>query len=183
MVVLWVLAGLVGLILAVLAVPVVVRVRATTEPRARLRVEAGPFRAWVPGVTLVDSAAPRKNPGSKEKKARPGGGGGPGKARLRRMLAAAPDLVRGILSKFRVEHLRADAEFGTGDPAETGALWGALTPVLYAVPGGGGAGVSLRPVFDDRIFSGEVDVAVRVVPLSLAGPLLAFGWAVVAPWR
>lgn len=101
-------------------------------------------------------------------------------------LPEALTLLRRVLHAFHVDRLHVDAEVGLGDPAETGRVFGQLCPVIYGVGPYGATdrlGVNLRPNFDDACFHGSAEAALRVTPIAVIWPLMAFGWRVFGPAR
>lgn len=189
---LWALLALVLVVLAVLALPVRLRLHAQSFPMGRIRLELGLLGGLVPWIAMADSSRPRK--------ARPSAGAGaarpqkartakkrrrPGRGRAARMLRAGPALIGGVLGCVRVDRFHVDCTFGLGDPAETGQVFGALAPFVYGARWGRGAApsVKLTPVFDRACLEGEADVTLAVTPIRLLGPVLRFGWASFRPGR
>jgi hypothetical protein len=177
-VLLWVLAGLAGLVLAVLVLPVRLRIVAATVPAPRLRLRLSLLGGLFPAIPLVDSArAPGPDrpapPRRRRKRRRSGARRGPALRRLR----GVPDLARAILGAFRIRRLRLDADFGLGDPAETGIAYGLLAPLVHA------GAVTLRPDFSGPRLSGSVDAEIGLVPARLLPPLLRFAWRNIGTGR
>ena len=67
-------------------------------------------------------------------------------ARTRGLVPRILKLVRDLLSQVEIKAFYANGEFGLDDPADTGALYGVLSPALYAAAGAG-YDVSVRPDF------------------------------------
>lgn len=184
---LWLLLAVFVVALVLLATPLCVRISAATEPQGRVRVWASTLGGWTPEVRLHDSArkvtaevtgkTKEKIPDeTKPRKKKKRGGGMSGKTGLR-LARNAPGLLSGLLRRFRLTRL--SASFGLGDPADTGQVFGMLTPLLYALPG---TPITLRPDFGATRVTGAVDATIRVIPGSLAVPLIGFGWRVFVPW-
>lgn len=75
--------------------------------------------------------------------------------------------LRRLLSSFHVQLLSLELRFGTGDPADTGILFGRLQaamPVTYATPR---VDVDLDPDFHRSIFEGAGELRLRATPLRL----------------
>ncbi len=168
---LWGMAALAGLLLAALALPVRLRIIAGTRPAPRLRLRLSLLGGLVPPIPVVDSAR-RASPTadrhpSRRRRARPRR-----RAGIRR-LRGVPDLLGAGLQAFRLRHLRLDADFGLGDPAETGIAYGLLAPLLHS-----GAldpdAVALRPDFTRQRLSGEIDAEIGLVPARLLPPIARF---------
>lgn len=86
-------------------------------------------------------------------------------------MRAAPELLRAVVTPARLERLSLDARIGLDDPAATGALFGALTPLVYGL-GHAVAGGALRvePVFSGPVFEGEVECILSVRPWRWVRP-------------
>ncbi|PQO24796.1 hypothetical protein C2I36_01560, partial [Rhodobacteraceae bacterium WD3A24] len=94
-----------------------------------------------------------------------------------------PRLIAGLLGRFHLHRVRLDGAFGLPDPAETGHVFGLLTPLIYATPPSSRIAVRVRPVFTGPHLSGEAEAVIRVIPLTLLGPAIRFGWDNIGPGR
>jgi hypothetical protein len=176
---LWVLLALLALILVALSLPVHVSGTARLGPDPSLDVGFRLLGGLSPRIALpepssVDRPRERKarKPRDKARKRR-----GPSRDLVMRGLKAAPALVMGELRQVHVDRFRFDADFGLGDPAETGELYGWLCPLLFATPLRR-ADIHLRPDFTARRFDGQLDLSLHFTPILLAGPMLGFAWRV-----
>ncbi len=186
-VLLWILLALLAAVVALLCLPVKLRLDARSEPVRAARLELGLLGGWVPWIALVDTARPRKRKAKakkrkkkeKHKKKRAGKGGG---AWLWRGL---PGLLRGLLRPVRLERFELDCAFGLGDPAETGQLYGMLAPLYYGTAGvrGPRTRITLVPDFERARLEGRADVVLSVVPARWLPPLVRFGWAAWGPGK
>lgn len=82
-------------------------------------------------------------------------------------------LTRALIGRVRIEQFRLRAAFGLSDPADTGMMYGLLSPGLviatvYHLD------VECRPVFDQAGVRLTLKASVRVVPLAVAITVLAF---------
>lgn len=178
-----VVAGLLGLVFLVLAVPVDVEFRLEgIEPftgHLGVRWLFGLVRYRVP----VPRAGPRPEakPKAAEVRARP-----EGRRRHRNVLAAlketafrqrvyrlAGDLIRAV----HPHRLRLLMRIGLGDPADTGRLWAVVGP-LSAVPLRN-AELRIQPDFLDPVLEVEADGRLLLVPLSIL--ILAIAFALSPP--
>lgn len=100
-----------------------------------------------------------------------------GKGVARRMIRALPGLVRGELRRIHVDRLSVDADFGLDDPAETGRLYGWVTPLIYGIRSPRIA-LGLRPDFTGPRLSGRAEAAMHLTPAALLGPVISFAWTV-----
>jgi hypothetical protein len=88
---------------------------------------------------------------------------------VRRVARLAWRLRRQItLKEFHVR-----TAFGLDDPADTGIVYGALSP-LVMMARMGGLDVECRPMFQESGLKGAVGGTIQVRPLSVAGALVAF---------
>ncbi|MDH3262491.1 MAG: DUF2953 domain-containing protein [Paracoccaceae bacterium] len=175
---LWLVALLALALLALALTPVHLSVMAQSEPRPRVRIGAAPLGGLVPAIPVYDSAR-SKRPKEKKKprqrgeksacrkagKGLPAGGG-----------RAVARLLAELFAQIRFDHLHVEAEYGLGDPADTGQLFGWLT-ALAQVACRPGVSLALRPDFGRAVLAGEFDAAVRITPATLLPPALRFAWA------
>ena len=110
----------------------------------------------------------------------------PGRKRpfeARRVVPAIARLAAAVLRRIRIRALILDAKFGSGDPAETGQLYGMLAPLVYGSLPARRLQISVQPVFDRAVLSGRAELDVSVVPAALIGPAVRFGWDAFGPVR
>ncbi len=185
-VLLWLLAGLLALVLVLLATPMRFRLVVRSAPAMRARVTVAAAGGLLPGIALYDSAraseetaAPpepgRRKPRKSRRSGRTGAGPRVGKAAIRLL----PDLVR----RIHLDHFIADAAFGFDDPADTGLVFGLATPLLYGTAGHRKIEAKLRPDFSGAHFDGTLDTALHITPVALLPPALRFAWRAFGPGR
>ncbi len=92
-------------------------------------------------------------------------------------------LLTDVLGCIRIGHLTVNAQFGLGDPAATGQAFGMLAPVIYGTSATPSIQVRAVPVFDRAVLSGAAEMAFFVIPITLLGPAIRFGWSVIRPAR
>lgn len=193
-VLLWSLLAVLLLAAGVVLTPLHVRARlASAPPQARISV--APFGGMVP-IPVFDSTrqgrrtkpekarrrtekADRRKKRRATRRERGGDGGFP----FDRALPELPDLLQGLIAAVRFEHLRVDAAVGLDDPADTGALFGMLSPVVYGLGGGARVSLALAPDFDAPGLRGSADAALSVTLARLVPPAVRFGWRVFGPGR
>lgn len=180
--------GLLTLVVALLCLPYVLGLRASTGPAAGVALEVRPFTETFPWALRLGGASRSAEPGpptpevpdrkaesdTSTKSRKRGAGSGD---RAKRMLRAAPRLIGGLLGQLRLLRLAVQGEYGTGDPADTGALAGIIEPLNH-IPLGRRVLVDLRPRFDAACLDASADCVLRIVPVRLFGPLIRFGWQV-----
>ncbi len=176
-----VLAAVVLAVVAALATPVHVgvRLRRTDRTRARWRVRAlaGLIDVRFGGETATEpDASPEAQAARAERpRRRRGRKPGAGLAVLRspgfagRAMRVVPDLGR----RIRWEEFSLEATFGFDDPADTGQLYGLLSPLLVA---GAAAGWPIRcePRFTGACFEGACAAGARLRPLAVIWVALRF---------
>lgn len=181
-IILWALSCLVVLLLAAVFSPVRLNIHATAEPHPRLIAHARLFGGIAPSLRIIDSERkkpkkPKTEKNKKSHKTRGSFNNGP---------ALVQDFIRAIaeiLRKIHVEHLSLNIKFGLGDPAETGHLYGLLTPLVYGTNGFARSSIHLQPNFEQRCLSGDLDAQLRFIPGSLAFPVIGFVWTNFGPMR
>jgi hypothetical protein len=85
------------------------------------------------------------------------------------ILRFANRLVRSV----EVRDVDVELHIGTGDPAETGLLFAVIGPSL-AVASGSSHKIRIEPNFVEETFEGHARGTVRVYPIRLIPPLIAF---------
>jgi hypothetical protein len=190
------MAGLLALVVALLAVPVVLVFEAERQDtlKARWRVR------WLFGAVDIRSPRARRTPPSSDRRdvAKPA----PTPARTRRKrlrMAIAVVRTRGLLRRvqqlasrlFRRVKLQAfdlHTVFGLDNPADTGLAYGFLAPLLVMAEARG-LNIECRPMFLESGLRGTCNVTLHARPLSVVGALMAFLAspavirAAVAAWR
>jgi hypothetical protein len=190
----WFLTGLAAIIVvmvAALAIPVQVDFRAERGDRmrgsARLR--------WLFGLVNVvfRSDHPRGEAATRAKTtkaaARPPRRGGTVLAVVRTpgLVRRAASLAADLFNRIHIRDFSLRAQYGLEDPADTGQLCGALTPlVVLAVVKG--LDVRFTPDFGGASLAGTCSGAISVRPLSVAAVVVAFlcsppVWRAARAWR
>ncbi len=180
---LWCVVALLLLLIVLLVTPVRLRARLRTSPDLSYRIEARALGGLTPDIPIADSARPRKadtrkpkkKPSAKERDRRISGGA--------RMLSAGPEFFSGLLGAIHFEYLKLDAEFGLNDPADTGQLYGYLSPLQFGAVSGRATNVTLRPNFERACLTGELDAALHFTIAAFLPPALRFAWRVFGPAR
>ena len=177
--------GVLALLIAILllgALPLRVALTGEAGAVARLRVTIGLMGGMVPVLVVYDSEKPGKprKKGARKKPKRRKGWRGKGSVRL---AGEFPALLRGLLRQIRFEEFRLQGRFGLGDPADTGTVFGMLTPILYGLPARRGVTIALVPDFDTACLDGRLRAALRITPVTLLPPILHFLWRVFGPMR
>ncbi len=86
-----------------------------------------------------------------------------------RLLLLARRLVRSV----QVRDVDVEFQVGTGDPAETGLLFGVIGPSAALARSGFSSNIRIEPNFVEETFEGHARGAVRVYPIKLIPPLVA----------
>ena len=64
--------------------------------------------------------------------------------------------------------------FGLDDPADTGLIFGLITPAVYGL-GSETCHVSVEPDFSRRRFAGQAEVELEFTPVAVVWPAIRFG--------
>lgn len=172
------LAAVLFLVLLVLALPVDIRLRLSKLQDVQFSVEGRPLGGWGPWIEFSGGrkSHPKRDakPKTKRKKRRFTAG-----RPFLEIAKAGKDLFFDVLDAVSLQDLSVDCEFGTGDPAETGTLFGYLAPLIYTPCGN----VSIKPNFDAACLQGNCTAVLRFTPLALLMPLARFGWIIAGPRR
>lgn len=160
----------------VLSVPVDVRfyVARPAERSAQFRLEWlwGAVGKSFSGRTGAKRTARPEPPERRTHPRRKRRGAMPGTGLIIGMLGALRRSARGIA----VKRLKVNVVFGSPDAAETGLICALVFPVVAAAqPLLGKAEIEIQPDFDRERLEYEVDGWVRVSPLRIIVPFVAFG--------
>lgn len=85
--------------------------------------------------------------------------------------------IRDILSRCKVHELKLNLQFGLDDPAETGLLFAAITPVLVYVDVFSSFNIQINPDFRQESLRGYSKVDIRACPIQLVLPLMLFAFS------
>ncbi|MFW8635637.1 DUF2953 domain-containing protein [Cribrihabitans pelagius] len=171
------LAGLCGLVLfSPLHLSLVLQKETGLAFEAAIR----PCGGFGPRITLRRRAKP---PGTGKPARRPRKRRGGRQARPLRLAAAALRLAAEILRRVHIRRLVAQGTFGTGDPAETGQLFGLLAPLIHAPAPCRRLRLEVEPDFARASLSGRAELDLSVVPAALLLPAARFGWRAFGPVR
>jgi hypothetical protein len=184
-VLLWLLLAALAMILLLVLTPVHLRARVEKEAGWRGRVVVAPFGGLVP-IPVFDSRTARKPAARKskpEKSRRRGRRAGGGAVSPARIAGAVPELLAELLGAIRIDRLEVEARFGLDDPAETGALYGRLTPILFGLGARPPVALAVAPVFSGPELGGRAMADVSLIPARWLPPALRFAWRAFGPVR
>lgn len=177
---LWFCVVLLVLVVLLVALPIRVRCMWQSGPDKQASVLLRPFGGASPAIRVYDSTRKRPAAPAKPRKKKRRNGRGRGGVRLRGIaLSDVTRLLDRLIHAFQIETLHVDAEFGLDDPADTGQLYGQLTPLLYTT----GSHLHLRPNFTETCLRGSALLQFRFTLLGLIWPLVQFGWRIMGPVR
>lgn len=176
----WLGIALLVFAILVLVLPVHVAVLWQSDPAKPSTVALRLLGGVILAIKVYDSsrpAKPKKKAAHKDRRRRRARGSG--RLPQRNVLTEVPPLIHRLLAAVHVDQLRLDAEFGLGDPAETGQLYGQLCPLIYTSAGR----ISLRPNFDVPCLKGTGLARLHFSVLGLVWPFFRFGWRMIVPVR
>ena len=182
---LWLLAAVLVLLLAVLASPLRIEARASAGEALRYSLALRPFGRFGPRLAVADSEKPKKKKKAKTKREKEKSAKS-GKATYRDprpIVRAVVRLVSEITGQLHIEKAALDLRFGADDPAETGEIYGALAPFIYGTAHSRRVYVNVEPVFDRVVFDGRAALDVTMTPALLLPPIARFGWSAFGPRR
>lgn len=176
---LWLCVILACLVVPLIALPVRVSVSLQSDPTNRMTVLMRPIGGVFPAIPVFDSArkAPRKQRRKRPSDKRTSGRNGrPFRGNL---LQDFPSVLGRMIRAIDFEFLRVDADFGLPDPADTGQLFGQLTPLVY----GSFGQFNLRPHFGGACLRGSAKMQFRVIPITFFWPMVGFFWRLLGPFK
>jgi hypothetical protein len=172
------LAAPIGLMVAMLAVPLVLFIE--TERTDKLRVRWRLF--WLFGLVKPRSRNRSAPPAPERAGARPADPAKKWRGRGRHIVAVLRTrglfervvrLALALLRRVTLERLQLDTMFGFENPADTGFVYGCLSPVLVMADVRG-LNIRCRPMFLESGVRGAFRATIRVRPLLVVGPIVAF---------
>lgn len=180
-----VLVALFGALLALLAIPVelafAVERRERTRGRIALRWLFVRWQTSIPSERRAKKARARtKKPRAEREKPRRTRKRALAALRTRGLLSRSLALLEDLLEATHPHDVHLRVRLGTGDPAETGRLWGALGPASSLLASVRRADLSLEPDFFEESLVVEARGRLAIVPLQLLALLLAFALSPVA---
>lgn len=101
----------------------------------------------------------------------------------RQIAGAGIRLGSDLLAAFHIRNFAIDVRFGCNDPADTGYIFGMITPLLYGTSGFQRVHMHADPVFETEVFEGRAMIDVSIVPIKLLPPIFRFGWQAFGPSR
>lgn len=181
---LWLLAAAFTLLLAVLLSPLRVELRLIVGEGFRYNVALRLIGRFGPRVLIVNSDKSVKKRVSNPKKEKNEKSSGKTKRHdPRRFSRAVFRLISEIISQIHIDRADIDFRFGASDPADTGEIFGYLTPLIYGVFGSRLLRINVEPVFDKAVFDGCAALDVTMTPARFIPPFVRFGWSTLRPRR
>lgn len=168
------LALLIGcMVVVVLGSPVILDICIVKDTRWRHHVAVHLLGRFGPRILLSDDSFARdeKPKTRKKRRRRKGKGDVP--------ISAIARFVTEAIGRVRLKTLMINVEFGFDDPALTGQVFGAFTPLIYGSYGATHLSAQITPRFDGNTLQGRAELALSLIPLALLGPMLRLGWAVL----
>ena len=176
------LAGLLGLVILVLCVPLdaTLSIDTSAKPTFRLRM------AWFFGLISKELRREKKKPEEKKKVVEE-------KRKKKRkfefrkilkilrtkgLLKQVRNLVRSILGQLRIKELAVNLKLGLEDPADTGLVFALIGPATSFLNFPSQYQINVQPSFyGEDVFEGSLRGVLRLQPIRLTGPLLRFAFS------
>jgi hypothetical protein len=185
---LWVLialAGLVGLIVLLLSVPVdaALNLDSTAKPRFRLRL------VWLFGLLSKELRREKEKPEVIKKPAKKKATKGRGIAfptvirilRTKGLFKQIINLIKSLFSQLKLRELAVNLRIGLGNPPDTGMLFAVIGPTATFLNLPEQYQLRLQPSFaDEAVFEGYLRGVLRLQPIGLAWPVLRFALSPVS---
>jgi len=177
----WLLVGLLVLVAVILLSPIHIRMTASSDPVQKVRVELRLFSARFPRLFAFDSTRHVADDRVASVPAKPKSKTKPKKKHrklprnLSRLIPEIPSTIKNTLRGIHIDALRVRGEFGLGDPADTGQVFGMLAPLIY-IPQNPKFNVMLAPNFNTACAHGNAEAALHFTPIRLSLPALKLAW-------
>lgn len=177
-----ILAGLAGLVILVLCVPLdmAFRVDVYGKPKLRLRL------VWLFGLVSKELSREKKKAEEKKvlkkkvlkekpkKKRRARFGVIFEILKVRGLLGQFKSLLRGVIRSFRISQLEADFKIGLDNPADTGLLLAVIGPATLFLNRSFPHQIRVQPSFTEAVFEGFSSGNLSLRPIQLVPPLVRF---------
>ncbi len=178
------LAGLAGLIVILLCVPLDISLHMDVYGRTKFSLRL----RWLFGLVSKEIRRGKKKP--EEKKAAEGRP----KPRRRKIGArfifeilrtkGLPEqlkrLLKNVLGSFKIRDLKANFRVGLDNPADTGLLFAIVGPANLFLSSTFSHEIKLQPAFDEAVFEGYSYGTVRLWPIKLVASFLRFPFSLAA---
>ncbi|MFH1382084.1 MAG: DUF2953 domain-containing protein [Chloroflexota bacterium] len=175
-----ILAGLAGLIIFGLSIPVGLELNLDLDGRPSFKMKL----AWFFGLVRQEIKKSEKKPEDRERVAkgkRKSQRKGPGIRtaleilRVRGLLKQIKILLKSILRLPKIRDIEGDLRVGLGDPADTGQLFAFIGPIMPFLASTFLNKVKVQPSFAaEALLEGSVRGAMILRPIQLIPPLLRF---------
>lgn len=101
--------------------------------------------------------------------------------RTRGLLKQLWQLVRDILSRFKIREIGINLRIGLDNPADTGMLFAIVAPANYFLGSCLHKDINIQPSYDkDATFEGYLHGIVRVQPIEFIRPVAKFAFSLPA---
>jgi len=174
----WIIAVSVALLALALFTPLRVHLSFRSNPVLRSSIDISPFGGAVGQIRVFDSTRKRdakKRPAARKKtRKKKAPSRNTSGTVSRRAIRDLPNVIGQMVRTVHVENLAINGEFGLNDPADTGQLYGQLTPFIY----GAGCKIRVQPNFQSACLRGAVNARFRVIPIALLWPIAGFLWRI-----
>ena len=173
------LAGLAGLIIILLCIPldVVLRIDVYGRPKFSLRL------AWLFGLVGKEIRKGEKKPEEKKRtaegKPEPRRRGISAKTvfeflRTKGLLGQCKRLLKEVFGRFKIKDLRVNLRVGLDNPADTGLFFAISGPAILFMSSLFPHKINIQPAFDEAVLEGYSYGMVRLQPIQLLPPFLRF---------
>ena len=174
MLILVIVLGLVFLAVLLFSIPIDLAVSYERGEGSRSRMRIG----WLFGLIGKELGGKKKGEDKKsktmkEKNGRRGFRGPLAMFRARGFSGRLLLLARRLVKSVQVRNVDVEFQVGTGNPAETGLLYGVIGPSVALAGSSLSPNIRVKPHFVEETFQGHARGVVRVYPIKLMPSLIA----------
>lgn len=180
-VLIWGLVAVLLVLLLALATPLRLELNVSKEEAVQFSAALRPFGRFGPRIALTDRK--KKAKAKTKAKTKKPSKRSVWRVKPKRFAGAAIHLVSDLMGCVKFESAAVDVHFGLGDPAETGQIYGQMTPLIYGTAGMPRVNINVRPAFDRAVLSGQAALDISLIPLQILPPFVRFGWVAFGPGR
>jgi hypothetical protein len=175
-IILWSLVLLFTILVIIVCLPVKLILTASTQPEFVVKV--GLFRGFFPLIKVYDSKIRHQKKEEKVTSDHKAKDKKSGKSNRKKTVSIASmfKLFSELIAIFKIDDLLIQLEFGFPDPADTGHIYGQLTPFLYGMEFPNDWVIDARPDFGQARFLGVFNGSISFVPVMVFPPIFRFVW-------
>lgn len=90
------------------------------------------------------------------------------------ILDSVNKLVRGLIHAIKIDYIKLDLEYGSGDPCDTGCIFGIISAIRPMIPSEHSKYINIVPNFENEIFNINFSLKGKTSIFRLVVPIIKF---------